>query len=209
MNWIFEAGFTFLQSELTLSTGMAIIAFTTLIRLLLLPISYPAIVQGIKQRQQLIKIKPQINKLKEQYQSEPKVMSQKMMELYKANDISFINKVSIVNMLGQGLTGFGIYQFLTGANLVGRFGWISDIAKPDAVLSVAVALITAISMYLMPSSAESVNYLMLIIVSGVCLVSLLNFSSAIGLYWGASTLVSTLQSIVANKIHSRKELVNA
>ncbi|RYV00914.1 hypothetical protein SOPP22_19165 [Shewanella sp. OPT22] len=208
MNWIFESGLTFFQSDLTLSTGLAIIALTAVIRVLLLPISYPAIVQGIKQRQKLTKIKPEVYKLKKQYQSDPALMSQKMMQLYKDNDVSFVNKTSVMNILSQGLVGFGMFQFLNGASLVGKFAWISDIAKSDVLLSVAVALLTGLSMYLMPSAAESVNYLMLIVVSGVCLVSLLNFSSVIGLYWGTSTLVSTIQSFTANLIHSRKTLSN-
>ncbi|MBM7073437.1 YidC/Oxa1 family membrane protein insertase [Shewanella sp. 202IG2-18] len=206
MNWIFETVFTFLQTDLTLSTGLAIIGLTVLIRLLLLPISFPAIVQGIKQRQQLNKFKPQIDKLKQQYQSDPSLLSQKLMQFYKDNSITFVNKTNLMNMLGQGITGFGMFQFLNSTNLIGKFAWISDIAKSDVLLSVAVALLTGLSMYLMPSAAESVNYLMLIVVSGVCLVSLLNFSSVIGLYWGTSTLVSTIQSFTANLIHSRKIL---
>ena len=147
MQWLFEAGFTFFQSELTLTAGLAVVAFTVCLRLLLLPISFPALWQGIKQRQQLAKLQPQITSLKEKYQQEPAVMSAKLMQLYKSNGISFINKTNVLNVVGQGVTGFGFFQFLSNSAISGRFMWMADLAKSDLLLSIAVAAVTGLSMY--------------------------------------------------------------
>ena len=198
MQWLFETGFAFLQNELTLSTGLAIIVFTIGLRLLLLPISFSAMLHGVKQRQQLKQLQPQIEAIKTRYQSNPTLMSTKLMQFYKENHISFVNKNNLINMAVQGVTGFGIFQFLSNSAFSGRFLWMTDLAKSDLFLSIVVAAVTGLSMYLMPSATESVNYLMIVIVSAVCLISLLNFSSAIGVYWGTSTLMGTIQSLVAN-----------
>ncbi|RLV59275.1 membrane protein insertase YidC [Parashewanella curva] len=207
MDWLFQSAFNFIQSEFTLSSGIAVIVCTLAVRLILLPLGFASLKQTFANSQKMAQIKPEIEQLKDKYQTDPVKQSQCLMELYKANGISVMNKSNLINMVIQGVVGIFMFQVINGALLSGRFAWISDIAKSDVLLSVGIAFVTGLSMYFMPSTAESVNYLMMAIISVVCLISLLNVSSAVGLYWGTTSVVSLLQSMAAKFIFKNKPAI--
>ncbi|WP_133406951.1 YidC/Oxa1 family membrane protein insertase [Parashewanella tropica] len=204
MDWLFQSAINTLQSELTLSSGLAVIVFTLVIRLILMPISFASLKQTFSNMQKLAELKPEIEVLKEKYSKDPVLQSQKLMELYKSNGVSLMSKNTVLNMMVQAVVGIGMFQGLSNIALSGRLAWIADISKSDIFLSVAVAFITGLSMYFMPSAADSVNYAMIALMSVVCLISLLNVSSAIGLYWGTSSVISLFQSLAAKLLFENK-----
>jgi membrane protein insertase Oxa1/YidC/SpoIIIJ len=88
-----------------------------------------------------------------------------------------------------------------------RFHWIGDLARPDALLVVAVTVLTAGSMMLTPrppgpSGASSTLVLLLLSVGGT-LFFLWSASSAVALSVGAGSLVSGLQSWLLARDHIR------
>ena len=79
-----------------------------------------------------------------------------------------------------------------------KFVWIANIAKPDILLALLVGAITYFSMIMMPSSAEQTSTLLFIIPAIISIIALVNFPSAIGLYWATSNTVALLQSTAIN-----------
>lgn len=64
--------------------GLAIIAMTVFIRLLLLPVTMPS----LKTSKKIKEIKPELDKLKEKYKNEPQKFSQAQLKLYKKHGIN-------------------------------------------------------------------------------------------------------------------------
>jgi len=64
--------------------GLAVIGFTIIVKLILLPLSKKALETQI----QLKKIEPEITKIREQYKKDPQTQGAKMMEIYKTNSIN-------------------------------------------------------------------------------------------------------------------------
>ena len=98
---------------------------------------------------------------------------------------------------------------LIGNGYSSKFSWIANIAKPDIALAFFVGAITYFSMIMMPGSAEQTSTLLFIIPAIICIVTLINFPSAIGLYWATSSVTSLLQSLVLNKYYKNQETCKA
>ena len=65
--------------------------------------------------------------------------------------------------------------------------------------------ITYLSMMMMPGSAEQTSTLLFLIPAIICVVTLVNFPSAIGLYWATSSSTSLLQSLLVNKYFKNQQ----
>jgi YidC/Oxa1 family membrane protein insertase len=109
--------------------GVAIICLTILINIILFPLTF----KSFHSMQQMKKVQPHMQKLKELHKDNPQKLNKEMMELYKQYNVNplggclpLILQMPIFIALYQGLMRF---IGLKGSN----FLWIKDLAKPDAV----------------------------------------------------------------------------
>ncbi|MBD3426939.1 MAG: membrane protein insertase YidC [Candidatus Omnitrophica bacterium] len=109
--------------------GLAIICLTILINFLLFPLTF----KSFASMQQMKKIQPHMQKLKELHKDNPQKLNKEMMELYKKYNVNplggclpLLLQMPIFIALYQGLMRF---IELKGSD----FLWIKDLAKPDAV----------------------------------------------------------------------------
>ena len=128
----------FLSAEVGLSQAVAIMLFTLLARLILSPINTKATINMFINKRKIIKLKPELEKIKLIYQDNPKEKAKRTMALYKKHQITLLDKTSIVNMTSQGILGFGIFQSLQQMVFNSKFAWIANIAKPDIALAFLV-----------------------------------------------------------------------
>jgi len=131
------------------------------------------------------------------------------MALYKKYNIKVLDKNGLVNIASQGVFGFGMFQALQQIVFNSKFAWIANIAKPDIALALLVGAITYFSMIMMPGSAEQASTLLFVIPAVLCIITLVNFPSAIGLYWATSSVTSLLQSLLLNKYFHKQEMHKA
>jgi YidC/Oxa1 family membrane protein insertase len=195
------------QTSLVLGVNeaIAIILFTLLIRLLLLPISVSALVRTTHNKAKIHALKPATEKLTTQYKDNPTELAKKTMALYKKNNITFIDKISFANIFSQGVLGLGMFQTIKSMLFNSKFLWIETLGKPDVILAVIVGVLTYVSMILMPGSAEQVNQLIFLVPAVLSVLILISFPSAIGLYMAVSSIVSALQSVFISMYLQRKE----
>lgn len=199
----------FFTSEVGVGEAMAIILFTLLGRLVLMPINLTAMVNTYKNKKAISAIKPELDKLKIVHKDNPSEIAKYTMELYKKHNIKFLDKNSVANIASQGIFGFGMIQALQQIVFNSKFAWIANIAKPDVFLALLVGVITYFSMIMMPGSAEQTSTLLFVIPAIICIVTLINFPSALGLYWATSSVTSLLQSLVLNKYLKKQETLKA
>jgi YidC/Oxa1 family membrane protein insertase len=80
----FEAILKFFHDNVGLSWGMAIIALTLLVRIVLLPLT----LKQFKSMQSMARLQPEIKKLQERYKNDKERLNQEMMRFYRENKVN-------------------------------------------------------------------------------------------------------------------------
>jgi len=196
---------TLFTAQFGVSEAIAIVLFTLLARILLMPISLKSAYLMHRNRLMMQKIKPKIERLREIYSDNPSELARRTMELYKKNGIQVFDKTTIMNIGSQGILGLGVFQALRNMVFNSKFLWIADIAKPDVILAFMVGVLTFLSMQMMPGAVEQQNILMFIIPAIISMFVLVSFPSALGIYWATSNLVTISQTLALRLIIVRNE----
>ncbi|WP_434938085.1 membrane protein insertase YidC [Shewanella sp. HL-SH8] len=174
-----------------------------------MPVNLFAMANMYRNKKTISAIKPELETIKTLYKDNPSEIAKRTMTLYKQHKINIVDKNSIINIVSQGVFGFGMFQALQQTVFSSQFAWIANIAKPDVVLALLVGAITYFSMIMMPGSAEQASTLLFLIPAIICIITLINFPSAIGLYWATSSVTGLLQSLVLNKYFRNQEASTA
>lgn len=194
------------------SYGWAIIVFTIIIRVILLPLNAISIRSTTKMQG----IQPQINELRKKYPGRDTesrtLLQQETNKLYKEAGVN--PYTGCLPVLIQLPVMYALYGAIlrTPQLQTGRFLWM-DLSKPDPyyIMPILAMVFTFLSTYISqlatPKSAQNgmtkvMTYGMAIIVG----VMALNFQSAITLYWVISNLFQAVQTfILQNPIKFKKE----
>ncbi|MDO6507803.1 YidC/Oxa1 family membrane protein insertase [Colwellia sp. 4_MG-2023] len=198
----------FVTYEAGISEAIAIICVTLIGRLILMPVNIFAMANMYKNKKAMAAIKPELEKIKATHKDSPNEIAKRTMALYKKHNIKFLDKNSVMNIASQGVFGLGMFQALQQVIFNSKFAWIVNIAKPDVALALLVGVITYFSMVVMPGSAEQTSTLLFVIPAIICIITLINFPSAIGLYWATSSVTSLLQSLALNRYFHQQEAGN-
>ena len=190
--------------QLGVSEAIAIIVFTLLARIALMPISFKSAYDMYSNKLAIARIKPDIERLQGLYKDNPGELARRTMALYKKNGITLLDKTTLINIASQGILGLGIFHALKNMTVSAKFMWIGNIAKPDAILAFAVGVLTLLSMLAMPGAAEQSHIMIFIIPAVISMLVLASFPSAIGLYWATSNLVTIAQTLVLRIVVSRQ-----
>jgi len=143
---ILKGGFILLKNY-----GLAIILLSLLVNAVLFPFTW----KGMRSMQRLQALQPEIEKLRQQYSSDPQKLNKEILEFYKKNKVNPFG--GCLPMLLQMPVFISLYQALSRAiQLKGaHFLWIKDLSAPDAVLKFPAKV---------PFLGESLNLLPLIMV---------------------------------------------
>lgn len=144
-------------NSFTGNLGLAIILFTLLIRLILLPITLPS----IKAQKQIMDLKPELDKLKKKFKGDATGLQQAQMELYKKYNINPLAgclpqllQFGVLIVLYQTLLAFLKNPTFNGQPLNFDFFWF-NLSHPDKlyILPVLAAVSQLIlSVMLMPAT---------------------------------------------------------
>lgn len=214
-----EAGLEYLAA-LTGSGGIAIILFTLIIRLLLLPL-------GLKQSQSqkaMASLAPEIAALKQKYPNDRERLAKEQMRLYKEKGVN--PAAGCLPLLLQMPVLFGLYYALLNLGQQAehaerfqeRFLWIPNLAQPDLIhlsglplpglaeldislpgllpIIMAASQFVTSKMMMLPNAdpqQQSMNRMMTIFMPIMLLVFSVGFPAGLVLYWFASNLFSTIQ----------------
>jgi YidC/Oxa1 family membrane protein insertase len=180
--------------------GFAIITFSFMVRLALLPLTLQ--IARRNQRQQLLinSIQPELQQLKKRYRNNPEQLSLKTMELYKKYGINPLDGVGILGSLIQLPVFAGLFSAIRkGIGSGGHFLWISDISQPNIILSIIIAALTIITSALSPSVQQQSKTLFLILPTVLTLLFVWQLSAGLGLYWAASSIVGVVQAAILRR----------
>ncbi len=205
MLWLLNTFYKFIGNY-----GVAIILLTVLIKLIFWPITQ----KGMKSMKNMQKLQPKIAKIREKYKSDPTMMNQEMMNLYKTYKVNPMG--GCLPMLIQIPFFFALYRVLMAAIELRHAPfmlWINDLSAPDRLFIgfdipylhgiPVLTLLMGASMYLQqkmtPTTADPNQARIMQFLPIVFTFMFLNFASGLVLYWFVNNLLSMLQQYLINR----------
>jgi YidC/Oxa1 family membrane protein insertase len=191
-----------------ISFGLAIIAFTILIRVLLLPLS----IKQTKSTAKMGAIQPEMKKVQAKYKNDPQKSQQEVMKLYKENGVNPMG--GCLPMLIQMPILFALFYVFRSLDMNGAgFLWMKDLSLPDPykILPVLSMVTTYFSSKLMQPAASgdaakakqtsTMNAGMAIFMGFMSL----SFKGALVLYWVINNILQVIQTLWINKVEAAKK----
>ena len=192
-----------LHGVLWQSYAAAILALTTIIRLVLWPLQTKA----NQTMRKTAALGPKMQELREKYKDDPTRMNQEVMKLYKEYGINPVG--GCLPMMIQIPIFFGLYKMLSQAVELrnAKFLWVQDLSQPDTVAhlsalgySVPINIIPlcmgATQIWLMqmtPKTGDPTQRRIMMFTPLIFLFICYNFAAALALYYTTQNLFSILQ----------------
>lgn len=197
-------------SDIGWSYVLAILVFTLIIRLLILPFN----IKAAKSTQGMQKIQPEVKKLQAKYKNDPQKLNEETMKLYKENNVNPVGGC-LPSLLPLPIL-MALYWVFMGIQVEGgvSFLWIKDLFAPDRlyILPILAALSTYLPSYLMSKSTPQQGGMnmgtMNIAMAGMMGFMSLNFKSILVLYWIIGNIIQTIQTYFLNYRPAMKEIRN-
>lgn len=194
------------------SYGLAIILFTVVIKLVLLPLTVKQ-VQGMKVMQEL---QPKVQAIQKKYKNNPQKAQQEIMQLYKDNKANpfagcwpLLVQMPILFALFSALrTFFDNPERMAHA----EFLWIPNLGQPDPlyILPVLVAIGTFLQQKVSsPGGTDQTQKTMLYIMPVFIGYISLKFPAALALYWVMYSIMGMLEQLLIRRPLVAKEEVEA
>ena len=200
--------------------GIAIIAFTILMRLILFPLAHIS----FKSMAKMKKLQPEMQRLKETYPDDRQKMQQELMALYKKEGANPV--AGCLPMLVQIPIFFSLYKvlFVTIEMYHAPFyGWIHDLSAPDplgiltlfglvkwdfpeilsliniGILPIIMGLTMWLQQKLNPAPADPTQARIFALLPFVFTFVLAGFAAGLVLYWSVNNILSIAQQWLIQK----------
>ncbi|MEW6230912.1 MAG: YidC/Oxa1 family membrane protein insertase [Chloroflexota bacterium] len=180
------------------SYGIAIIVFTAIIRVVLLPLT----LQQLRSAKAMQELQPQIQALQKKYAKDKEKQTQETMKLYKEAKVN--PAMGCLPLLVQLPILFGLYQALLNLSHTPAFKqpflWLQDLSAPESFPYILIILMTA-SQFVYQRMAtprttdpqqQATNQIMQFTPLLFAFL-FINFPSGLVLYWVATNVFSIIQ----------------
>ncbi len=192
--------------------GWAIIVFTVLFNLLLLPTRFMMTKSSLK----MMRIQPKVDAIKKRYANlklnDPKrsEMNTEMMALYKTEGVNMYG--GCLPMLLQMPLFFAYFRMLQNAVELrqAHWLWLPDLSQPDPtyILPIVVIVTMFLTQYITPSPGmDPTQRRMMAFMTPIFFgYILLHYPSGLALYWGTGNIMMLAMQIGINRSHWGKEM---
>ncbi|MDQ2824794.1 MAG: membrane protein insertase YidC [Verrucomicrobiota bacterium] len=181
--------------------GAAILALTTIIKLVLWPLQTKA----NRSMRQTSLLAPKVQELREKYKDDPTRMNQEVMKMYKEYGINPVG--GCLPMVIQIPIFFGLFTMLRQAVELrhSSFLWVRDLSQPDTVahlpvlgwpINIIPLCMAATQVWLMqmtPKTGDATQRRVMMFTPLIFLFFCYNFAAALALYYTAQNLLSIVQ----------------
>ena len=186
--------------------GVAIIVLTAIVRLVFWPVTHKS-TESMKKMQML---QPEIKKLKEKFKDNPQKLNQATMALYKENKVNpAAGCLPIVVQIPVFIALFTVLRSAIELRFA-EFLWIRDLSEPEGLfagvlpipLNILPLVMTGTMIWqqkLTPSTGDSQQQKMMMIMPIVFLFIFYPMASGLVLYWSVSQLLSIVQLLIQHR----------
>jgi YidC/Oxa1 family membrane protein insertase len=191
----------FCAVDLHLGMGLAVILVTLVLRSAFLPLTWTIARRAEYRRRILQRLKPALDRLKEQFADDRQRYAQETMKLYQREGVTLLDGASLFGALVQFPVLLGIFQVLRGIQRTGRFLWIENLARPDFGLAIIAGAATMVLMAATnPDLPEHLRLMLIVVPALFTIITALKFSAALSLYWTTTNVFSAAQAIVLRAV---------
>ncbi len=183
--------------------GAAILILSAVVRLALLPLGVRLALEGRRTQERLRALEPELARLRERFAGDPLRLARETQRLRDRHGIRLVTPAGLLHGAVQLPIVGALLGAIGGAGRAGRFLWIADLARPDALLAAATAAIASIAVALAPSGSGSSRGTALVM-GAVTLFVVWRVAAGVGLYWAASNAVGVAQSLVVRRLVRRE-----
>ena len=197
-------------NSFTHNYGVDIIIITILIKILFWPLTHKSYVS----MQQMKKLQPKMQKIREKYKDDKEKMNQEIMQMYRTHKVNPVG--GCLPMLLQIPVFFALYRVLYSALAIRHAPfmlWINDLSAPDRLYLgfnipylgglPVLTLLMGVSMFaqqkMSPTTGDPRQEKMMLMMPVVFTVFFVNFPSGLVLYWLVNNLLSIGQQYYINK----------
>jgi YidC/Oxa1 family membrane protein insertase len=192
--------------------GWAIILFTTVFTLVLLP----SRIMMTKSSLKMMRVQPKLDAIKKRYanlkMNDPRraEMQQEQMALYKAEGVNMYG--GCLPMLLQMPLFFAYYRMLLNAVELrqAHWLWLPDLSQPDPthILPILIIITMFLTQYITPSPGmdPAQRRMMAFMMPVIFGFMLWHYASGLALYWGTSNILYLAMQIGINRSHWGKEM---
>lgn len=194
--------------------GLAIIVFTIIVRIILLPLNMKQTRSQVKMQQ----IQPEIKKLQEKYKNDPQKSQQEMMKLYKEKGVNpmggclpLIIQLPILWALFYVFRNIHPVDPVTGQQVSASFLWVKNLFNYDQfyilpILSGITTYLSSLMMTPIGDSAQAKQTSTMNIGMAIFMVFMAwKFTAALVLYWVVNNLIQIGQTMLIRKLDIKKE----
>lgn len=177
--------------------GVGILAVSFLARMALFPLTLRLARLARIHQDRVGQIQPELDALRVRYAKDPRRMAEETQRVFRREHLSMVPLSGLLGGIAQTPVLLALFSAVSQAAAVGgRFLWIGNIAKPDIFVAFIVTALTAGSLAAIPQSAGQNRTLMMWIPAIVTMIALSKMAAGLGLYWGVSSAVSVVQTLI-------------
>jgi len=190
--------------------GIAIILLTLVIKIIFFPLTYSSTKSMVK----MADLQPKVKAIRAKYKkaksdiAQRRLMNEEMMKLYKEHGVNPAG--GCLPMLIQLPVFYGVFRMLV-VSIEFRHApfalWITDLSVRDPfyVTPVLMGITQFISQKMTPTSADSSQAKMMLIMPFVMTIFFMNFQSGLVLYWLTTNVLQIGQQAIINRMMHRKK----
>src|SRR5918992_3788903 len=205
-----DAILRFWHDDIGLSWGASIIGMTCVVRLMILPLTF----RGVKGMQDMQRLAPEMQRLKERYKEDKQRQNQEIMKLYHEHKVNPLS--SCLPLLLQIPFFISLFYLLRDdefeREIRGEEGFlfIPDLADPATGLVLAVLIVVYVATQLASGlvTAVSADRNQRFIILGLPFVFvpiIINFESGLLVYWITTNVWTIGQQLVVRKLFPKPE----
>lgn len=179
------------------SLGGGILLVSAGVRLALLPVTLRMARRARRQQARIATLRPRIEALQRRYANDPWSLMRETRALYAEHGIRTLTPGGVADIAVQFPLLSGLFAAVRrGLGAKVRFLWVSDLARPDSVLLLGIAALTAWGVSTTPATpGQPGTPAALTVVMVLATVAFLwSASSAVALSVGAGSIVNVLQN---------------
>ena len=178
------------------SLGWGILSASTLLRIALLPLTLRIARRQGQQQRLLQTLKPELTALQQQHAREPELLWRETNALYRRAGYRPLDPVVTLGNFARFPVLGGLYGALRSISAGNAFGWIADLARPNALLAGLVATASGAAAFLSSQAGGGgprADGMVAVVAASIGLAFCLHFSAGLVLSWGASAAVDVVQ----------------
>jgi len=202
---VFRVGLFWLTQFYGGHLASAIISFSILARLALLPITVRMTLRARAHARETKALRPELVRVRERWKDDPQRLMTETMAVYQRRGIRPIDTGLLKGSLLQTPIFIGLFHAVRGA-LTSRGGeqtflWVANLARPDVGVAVIAFALVGLSSLSGASESQPGWTLALPAVSSAAMAMML--SAGFGLYLAATGTIGTLQGLIVRRIEAR------